>query len=169
MDDATQKAVEQAVAENMRSVHAANATQNYISTHMADVPQAYSRAMPLTDDPEILAAAEQAVREEYRNDWQKISAAAINSGHLPASLYSDEAVGRAVAAAGAPPDPATMGVKEQIAHLLAGGELPDPSSRQAQSSDPLKQRIDAIRARGDDPATYLTPFEYAMAHTQGYI
>jgi hypothetical protein len=57
--------------------HQAAATRSaardaYLREHVADLPDAYRRLLPETDDPAALSAAEQAVRRQFREDLKSI-------------------------------------------------------------------------------------------------
>jgi hypothetical protein len=108
------------VKAQLSGVNAAAARTDYIGSKMADMPKAYQDAMPVTDDPAKLYAAEQAIRKTYRDDWQKLTAAAVQRGHLPANIYSDEAIAKAVAANAAPPDASNTSTYDHLANALGG-------------------------------------------------
>lgn len=91
----TREDAEKAIDNRMQPIAAANARSSWINSKMLDIPRAYREQMPADADPNKLADAEQAIRAQFRKDWDDIHQRGRQAGHLPVELYSPESMQRA--------------------------------------------------------------------------
>jgi hypothetical protein len=68
--DELRRIVGEVLAERDSSARRSEARQRYVREHLADLPEAYRRQVPETDDPAALAVAEREVRRRYREDFR---------------------------------------------------------------------------------------------------
>jgi hypothetical protein len=114
--------------------------ENYIKTRMADVPQAYMKELPVTEDESQLRTAEFAIRAQYKKDLASPAPVAPPGQPVDTSNLSgiealtlglkEQAMGGAAPAPPSQPidngnlsviDALTLGLKEQAASSAGGG------------------------------------------------
>jgi hypothetical protein len=93
----------------------------YLREHAADLPEAYRRLMPETDDPSALSAAEQSIRRQFRDDFKVVVRSPDGSSgqnrEAPRSIAGQAAGGSSPAAA---VDYSRLSPLQQIAVGLRG-------------------------------------------------
>lgn len=68
--DQVKRLVADALRERETAQTRSAARERWVRERMADLPEAYRRQLPETDDPAALAQAEQALRQQYRDDFR---------------------------------------------------------------------------------------------------
>jgi hypothetical protein len=77
--DDVRRIVLDVLREHDQQRHRADGRDRYVRQKMADLPDAYRRLMPQTDDPGALATAERDVRRQFREDLRAIGADATGA------------------------------------------------------------------------------------------
>jgi hypothetical protein len=72
--DDVRRIVLDVLREHDQQRHRADGRDRYVRQRMSDLPDAYRRLMPQTDDPTALATAERDVRRQFREDLRAIGA-----------------------------------------------------------------------------------------------
>src|SRR5271170_7491785 len=136
----TQGDVEGLLDNALSGIQSESAKQLYIAQKMGDVPQSYHQFLPASTDPEALKAGEQIARANYRNDYSKLAAVATDRGHLPADLYSPDAIKVAVDTGGQP-DLSNLNFRQHAAAVL-GADAPELNPEDAAKVAAEEQGLD---------------------------
>jgi len=138
------------ISQQLSGVMATAGKATYIASKMADLPKAYSNQLPESSDPNVLAAAEQTIRQAYRDDFAKTAQMARDRGYLPANLYNPEAIAAAV---GNATDPASLSTYDAMKKANAAASTPAAST--AAPIDLSKYSLEQILAMELTPVAGL--------------
>jgi hypothetical protein len=73
----------EAIGQQQRALGAASVRDRYLLEKMADVPEAYRRSMPATDDAHALATEETKIRQAFRADLARLGFKSPDVGGAP--------------------------------------------------------------------------------------
>jgi hypothetical protein len=133
------------VSDKLGPIMGEHARAQYVNAKMMDVPSSYIKAhMPATTDQTALAQAEQVARAAYKEDFSKLAAVGADKGHLPADLYSPDAIAAALKDTNGQADPSNLSFREHAARVL-GTQPPTLNPRAQAEAAAAAQGVDVSR------------------------
>ena len=143
--DDVRRVVLDVLREHDQQRQRADGRDRYVRQRMSDLPDAYRRLVPQTDDPAALAAAERDVRRQFREDLQAIGAGAVAGNDVAGDVFT--AAGQRP---GSAVDYSTLSPLQQIA--LGLRDATPVGAATARAGGTRDARIGAGTASdGDDP------------------